>query len=151
MPAVDAAAVGTEYPLMKPAPSLAVVCCLLASAAACETAVPHAPAPCPCDAAGCSDQACDIRVRVHEGCVADFSLAEVLVGDHLEAELVEPGAEIIACARVEPGDLAEVWVSGGDWRWGPEVVACDPPGGSIHTLTFQCVEAGAEAASGRSR
>lgn len=126
---------------MSRAARLAIALCTLGALSACDADQPEDLPSCPCDAGGCSELACDIRVRVHADCGGEFAEAEVLVGDHVELDLATPGGELSTCARIEPGNVADVWVVGGPWRWGPETVTCDHPGGSLHTLTFQCVEA----------
>lgn len=113
----------------------------LALLSACDGAALDAPAPCPCEVHTCSAAACGFRVELGASCAGEVELAEVLVGAHLEASTVAPGGDMLACSRIEPGEEATIWVRGGAWAWGPVTVACQPPGGQLHTLTFDC-EAG---------
>lgn len=99
------------------------------------------PAPCRCEIAVCSAQSCGVRVQLDAACADQIDVAEVLIDDHLEEELLGPGGELLACTRIEPGHAARVWVRGGAWAWGPVVVHCAPPGGELDTLTFHCDEA----------
>jgi len=95
---------------------------------------------CVCETVGCSPSACSIELTLDETCTGELSEAEVLVGDHVEADLLRPKARVTTCSKVEPGKSADVWVRGGPWIWGPLTETCDEPR-KVLSVVLQCIEA----------
>ncbi|MCC6624052.1 MAG: hypothetical protein IT385_22535 [Deltaproteobacteria bacterium] len=96
-------------------------------------------APCPCDDGGCSAEACPIEILLDQTCVGEVSIAEALIGEHVERERITPAQTLTACSRIEPGAEVAITVRGGPWIWGPLEERCTTPG-ETRSLVLQCVE-----------
>jgi len=122
-------------------PSVVAVVVLMVGGACESDPVQGDLAPCPCDDGGCSAQSCPIEILLDQTCVGEVTVAEALIGQHVERETLRPSQTMSACSRIEPGEEVAITVRGGPWIWGPLDERCATPG-ETRSLVLQCVESG---------
>lgn len=96
--------------------------------------------PCRCELEVCSAVWCGYELRLHPSCNESVELAEILIDDHLETEILVPGETVFPCTRTPPGETSRITVRGGGWIWGPLERDCGVAGNKVHTLIFECTE-----------